>query len=81
MFDKLASLFASLKQENIVPHKEEECVGAREKTGQGVRIREKTGGVIIPGLTDVIFSWSLADVLNRDLLKDKVPIFLAHMHA
>ncbi|XP_033514290.1 uncharacterized ATP-dependent helicase C29A10.10c-like [Nicotiana tomentosiformis] len=66
MFDKLASL----KQENIVPHKEEEC--AREKTGQGVRIREKTERVIIPGLIDVIFSWSLAHVLNRDLLKDKV---------
>lgn len=26
----------------------------------------------IPGLVDLVFSWSLKDVLNKDLYKDKV---------
>ncbi|XP_059295628.1 uncharacterized protein LOC132048965 [Lycium ferocissimum] len=71
---KLDSIFASLKQENV-PHreevkkeqvaaclKEEYCVGRRKK---------RTEEIVISGLIDVIFSWSFADVLSKNLFKDE----------
>ncbi|KAJ8557667.1 hypothetical protein K7X08_003292 [Anisodus acutangulus] len=77
MLTKFASVFAnSLKQENV-PHREEvkrELVVAPGLMEEYcVRTRNKrTEEIVIPGLIDVIFSWSFADVLNKNLFKDEV---------
>ncbi|KAK4367216.1 hypothetical protein RND71_015096 [Anisodus tanguticus] len=77
MLTKLASVFGnSLKQENV-PHREEVkrelVVAPGLKEEYCVRTRNKrTEEIVIPGLIDVIFSWSFTDVLNKNLFKDEV---------
>ncbi|KAK4717911.1 hypothetical protein R3W88_016249 [Solanum pinnatisectum] len=58
------------KTEEIVP---EECVGITKETQQ--LVPAECGGITkktVPDLIDVVFSWSLADVLNKELFRDKV---------
>lgn len=68
MLNKLASIFGSMNKMKTEQEvlKEEHCVRKRNK---------KTEEIVIPGLIDVVFSWSLAHVLNKNLFKDEVKYF------
>lgn len=76
MLNKLASIFGSMnKQENHVPVKTEQVVLKEEYC---VRAWNKnTEEIVIPGLIDVVFSWSFAHVLNKNLFKDEVKSFFS----
>lgn len=70
MLNKLASIFGSMNKMKTEQEvlKEEHCVRKRNK---------KTEEIVIPGLIDVVFSWSLAHVLNKNLFKDEVKYFFS----
>ncbi|WMV32548.1 hypothetical protein MTR67_025933 [Solanum verrucosum] len=58
------------KQENHVPVKTEQVVLKEEYCVRAWN--KKTEEIVIPGLIDVVFSWSFAHVLNKNLFKDEV---------
>ncbi|KAG5598977.1 hypothetical protein H5410_030347 [Solanum commersonii] len=58
------------KQENQVPVKTEQVVLKEEYCVRAWN--KKTEEIVIPGLIDVVFSWSFAHVLNNNLFKDEV---------
>lgn len=70
MLNKLASIFGSMNKVKTEQEvlKEEHCVRKQNK---------KTEEIVIPGLIDVVFSWSLAHVLNKNLFKDEVKSFFS----
>ncbi|MCD7450377.1 hypothetical protein HAX54_005720 [Datura stramonium] len=76
MLTKLASILALLddKQENISHDQQEvkkEQVGLKKEYCVSTR-NKRTEEIVIPGLIDVVFSWSFSDVLNKNLFKDEV---------